>query len=296
MTPVLGEAHTLKEEKVTGPGGLGIFVRSWNPGTMARGAVVICHGVNSHSGYYTWAAEQLVATRLAVYALDLHGRGQSDGERFYLDRISDYVHDVHAVVSLVKSRHPGLPVFLLGHSAGGVVSCVYTLEHQAELAGLICESFAFQVAAPDFALAVVKGLSHVAPHAHVLRLKNEQFSRDAKVVEAMNRDPLIANEVQPTKTVAELVRADERLRKEFPLITLPVLILHGTADKVTNPNGSQLFFDTAGSGDKTLRLYEGHVHDLLNDTGKAKVMTDITGWIDARLSQPRRVGADGSLR
>ena len=281
MTQVPGATCT--EEKVTGPGGLGIFVRSWQPVGPARGVVVICHGVNSHSGYYQWTAERLTATGLAVYALDLHGRGQSDGERFYLDKISDYVHDVHAVVALAKSRHAGLPVVLLGHSAGGVISCVYTLEHQAELAGLICESFAFQVAAPDFALAVVKGLSHLAPHAHVLRLKNEEFSRDAAVVDAMNHDPLIANEVQPTKTVAELVRADERLRNEFPLITLPVLILHGTADKVTNPKGSQLFFDTAGSADKTLRLYEGHVHDLLNDFDRDKVMADILEWIGARL-------------
>jgi acylglycerol lipase len=279
MTHVLEQTHTTREEKVPGPGGLGIFVRSWHPGGKARGVVVICHGVNSHSGYYAWTAEQLVASGLAVYALDLHGRGQSDGERFYLDKISDYVHDVHAVVTLAKSRDMGVPVFLLGHSAGGVVSCVYTLEHQAELAGLICESFAFQVAAPDFALAVVKGLSHLAPHAHVLRLKNEEFSRDPQVVEAMNRDPLIANEVQPTKTVAELVRADERLKAEFPLITLPVLILHGTADRVTNPKGSQLFYETAGSTDKTLKLYEGHVHDLLNDFDKEKVMVDIQGWI-----------------
>ena len=283
MTQVLGQTYTTKEEKVPGPGGLGIFVRSWHPGGKARGVVVICHGVNSHSGYYAWTAEQLVASGLAVYALDLHGRGQSDGERFYLDKISDYVHDVHAVVILAKSRDMGVPVFVLGHSAGGVVSCVYTLEHQAELAGLICESFAFQVAAPDFALAVVKGLSHLAPHAHVLRLKNAVFSRDPQVVEAMNRDPLIANEVQPTKTVAELVRADERLKAEFPLITLPVLILHGTADKVTNPKGSQLFYETAGSTDKTLKLYEGHVHDLLNDFDKDKVMADIQGWIDKRL-------------
>jgi acylglycerol lipase len=75
-------------------------------------------------------------------------------------------------VSLVKSREPGLPVFLLGRSAGGVVSCLYALDHQSELAGLICESFAFQTPAPDFALAVLKGLSHLAPHAHVLHLKN----------------------------------------------------------------------------------------------------------------------------
>ena len=281
MTHVAGEPRT-NQEKVTGPGGLGIFVRSWQP-TIARGVVVICHGVNSHSGYFTWAAEQLVATGLAVYALDLQGRGQSDGERFYLEKISDYVHDVHAVVSLAKSRNAGLPVFLLGHSAGGVVSCVYTLEHQADLAGLICESFAFQVAAPDFALAVVKGLSHLAPHAHVLRLKNEDFSRDPEVVRKMNADPLIANEVQPTRTVAELVRADERLAREFPLITLPLLILHGTADKVTNPNGSRRFYDSAGSPDKTLKLYHEHVHDLLNDFGREQVMADIQQWIAGRL-------------
>jgi alpha-beta hydrolase superfamily lysophospholipase len=271
------------EEKVDGSGGLKVFVRSWRPAGAARGVVVICHGVNSHSGYYTWVGEQLAGHGLAVYALDLHGRGQSDGERFYLEKIADYITDVDAVVSLAKSREAGLPVFLLGHSAGGVVSCVYSLEHQAKLAGLICESFAFQVAAPDFALAVVKGLSHLAPHAHVLRLKNEDFSRDPQVVSAMNSDPLIAHEVQPTRTVAELVRADERLKQEFPLITLPVLILHGTADKVTNPRGSQLFYDTAGSTDKTLNFYEGHVHDLLNDYGKETVLADIQAWIDARL-------------
>ena len=119
-----------------------------------------------------------MANGLAVYALDLRGRGQSEGERFYVENFADYVSDLATLIKLAKSREPGLPVFLLGHSAGGVISCVYALDHQAELAGLICESFAFQVPAPDFALAVLKGLSHIAPHAHVLKLKNKDFSRD----------------------------------------------------------------------------------------------------------------------
>ena len=285
VSPTLANAvrEGKREERVDVAGGLKIFVRSWRPAGKVRGVVVICHGVNSHSGYYPWAAEQLVAGDLAVYALDLRGRGKSDGERFYIDSIGDYLSDVDAVVKLAKSREPGLPLFLLGHSAGGVISCVYTLEHQSELAGLICESFAFQVAAPDFALAVVKGLSHIAPHAHVLRLKNEEFSRDPRVVQAMNEDPLIEHETQPTKTVAELVRADERLTEEFRLITLPVFILHGTADKVTRPGGSQLFYDSAGSTDKTLKLYEGHAHDLLNDIDKDVVIADIRRWIADRL-------------
>jgi acylglycerol lipase len=276
-------ARTVGEERIKGGAGLDIFVRSWAPDGPVRGVVAIVHGVKSHSGYYLWAAEQFVAQGLAVYALDLHGRGRSDGERFYVEKIEDYLDDVNALVTLAKSRQRSLPLFLLGHSAGGVISSVYTLEHQAELAGLICESFAFQVYAPDFALTVLKGLSHVAPHLHVLNLKTEDFSRDPKAVQAMKDDPLIDGEVQPTQTVAELVRADERLEREFPLITLPVLILHGTADKVTRPGGSQLFYDTAGSRDKTLKLYEGHAHDLLNDVDKEKVMTDIVTWINARL-------------
>ena len=224
-----------------------------------------------------------MAHGLAVYALDHRGRGKSDGERFYVEKFADYVHDLATFIKMVKSQEPGLPIFLLGHSAGGVISCGYALEHQDQLAGLICESFAHQVPAPDFALAVLKGLSHLAPHAHVFKLKNEDFSRDPKWVEMMNNDPLIAHEVQPTKTVAEMVRADERLKKDFPLIKLPVLILHGTADKATKPSGSRLFYEMAGSTDKTLKIYEGHYHDLLDDIGKEGVMSDIKAWIDKRL-------------
>jgi alpha-beta hydrolase superfamily lysophospholipase len=99
----------------------------------------------------------------------------------------------------------------------------------------------------------------------------------------MDADPLIAHETQPTKTVAAMVRADERLKEAFSRITLPVLILHGTLDEATKPSGSQFLFDTAGSTDKTHKFYEGHFHDLLNDTGKETVVTDIGDWIDARL-------------
>lgn len=272
----------LSEDRFDGAGDLRIFFRVWRP-EGARGVVAICHGVNSHSGQYFWAAEQLTAKGFVVYALDLRGRGLSDGERFFVRDVAEYVGDLAELISIAKDREPGLPVFLLGHSAGGVVSCTYALGYQAELAGLVCESFAFEVPAPDFALAAIKGISHLAPHAHVLKLHNEDFSRDAAWVKSMNEDPLIAHEVQPTSTVAALVRADERLKKEFPLITLPVLIMHGTADKATKPSGSQLFYDTAGSADKTLKLYEGHFHDLLNDVGREQVMADIVGWIEARL-------------
>jgi acylglycerol lipase len=133
-----------------------------------------------------------------------------------------------------------------------VVACLYALDYPGELTGLISESFAHEIPAPDFALAVFKGLGHVAPHAHILRFKNEIFTRDPNAMRVMDSDPLIAHETQPTKTLAEMVRADERLKKEFPSVTLPVLILHGTADQATKPSGSKRFLRN-GSAHRTRR-------------------------------------------
>jgi acylglycerol lipase len=278
----------MTEGNFEGVEGIKIFTREWQPAGEPRGVVVISHGLNAHSGLYEWAAQQFTSHGLAVYALDHRGRGRSEGERFFVKKFADWTQDLATFIDIVKKREPGLPVFLLGHSAGGVIACVYTLEHQDEIAGLICEDFAYQVPGPEVALSILKGVSHLAPHAHVLKLKNKDFSRDPAVVAALNADPLIANESQPSETVAELVRADELLKRSLQRITLPLLILHGTADKVTKPSGSKEFYERAGSRDKTLKLYEGHFHDLLADVGKEQVMADIQAWIDAHLETAAR--------
>jgi alpha-beta hydrolase superfamily lysophospholipase len=278
MTAQKGGSN-MTEHTVDGTGGLKLFVRSWQPEGKARGTVVINHGFKSHSGYYEWAAEQLTRNQLAVYALDMRGHGKSEGERLFVNAMSDYVGDLDKVVSFAKEREGALPTFVLGHSAGGVVGCMYLLDHQAEVSGYVCESFAHEVPAPDFALFILKGIGSLAPHAHVLKLKDEDFSRDPKVVERMKSDPLVSKEGYEAQTVAELVRADERLKSDFVKITVPVLILHGTADRATKPHGSQVFHDRAGSKDKTLKLYDGHFHDLLNDVGKERVLADVVEWI-----------------
>lgn len=264
-----------------------IAYRAWRPDGPVRAAVVIVPGFNGHSGYYERAGEGLSGQGHAVYAIDLRGRGRSDGDRFFVEDFADYVSDVARLVALVTAREAGAPLFLLGHSAGGVVACLYALDHQAELSGLVSESFAHELPAPDFALAAIRGLSHLAPHARVLRLKNEDFSRDPRAVAAMDEDPLIDAESQPTRTLAALVRADETLRHRFAELTLPLLILHGTADKAAKPSGSKHLFERAGSADKTLKLYEGGYHDLLADLDREQVLADIAAWLDAHV-QPRK--------
>jgi alpha-beta hydrolase superfamily lysophospholipase len=272
------------EQWLDGSGGK-IFTRHWEPESAAKANLVLCHGVNSHGGQYIRAGEAFAARGFAVTALDLRGRGKSDGERFYIDSIDDYVSDLALAIELGRSKHPDLPLYLLGHSAGGVTAVTYALDHQDKLNGLICESFAFRVYAPNFALKLLEAVDHIAPHAHVLKLKMEDFSRDPEWVAQLNADPLTKDEVQPVGTVAAFARAGERFEREFERITLPVLILHGTADKATRPDGSQEFFDKAGSTDKSLKFYEGHYHDLLNDLGREEVFDDIVTWIDGRVRQ-----------
>src|SRR3982751_1431500 len=258
----------MNESSFEGVGGLKIFTRSWKPEGSPRAVMVLVHGFNAHSGYMIWPAEQFVAKGLAVYALDHRGRGRSEGERFYVQQFSDYLTDLDVLVETARTDNPGLPVYMLGHSAGGIIAASYALENEDKIAGFVCESFAFDVGIPNVAALLLKGISHLTPHLHVFKLKNEDFSRDPSAVDAMNNDPLIKDEGQPAETAAELLKAAERLRENMPKFHVPLLILHGTADHATRYQGSEYFYEHAGSTDKTIKLYDGHYHDLLNDLGK----------------------------
>lgn len=273
----------MNESFFEGVGGLKIATKSWKPEGKPKAVMILVHGFNAHSGYMEWPAEQFVADGFAVYALDLRGRGNSEGERFYVEKFSDYLGDVHKLVQIARTEEPDAPVFVLGHSAGGVIASSYVFEHQSEIAGLICESFAFDVGLPHLVQLALQGVSYLAPHVHVFSLNNADFSRDAAHVERMNNDPLIAKESQPAETAAEMLKAAERLKDNMPEFKVPVFIIHGTEDKATRPAGSQYFFDNTGSTDKTLKLYEGHVHDLLADTDKEIVMSDILSWVNERV-------------
>lgn len=272
----------MNEEFFTGRGGTRLFARCWRPANPPRAVVVICHGVNSHSGQYLWTGEKLAAAGFAVYAYDHRGRGKSQGPRFYIDDISDYTEDLGTFIALAKSREPGRKIFLLGHSAGGVIGCTWTLDHQTEIAGFICESFAYKVPAPAPVLALVRLLGKIAPKLPVLKLEMKDFTRDPAALALLQADPLCKGEIQPARTVAALLKATDRMKAEFPALKLPLMILHGTDDKATVPAGSKEFYAAASSSDKSLRLYDGHFHDLLNDIGKDTVLADIVNWINTR--------------
>lgn len=266
-----------------------LFARHWPAEGKAIASLVICHGFNSHSGHYARAAEVFATRGIAVTALDLRGRGQSDGERFYVETFDSYGADLDRAMTFAAGLAPDLPQFLLGHSAGGVVAVGYALDHQPQLAGLIVEAWAFQLPAPKFALQLLKGASHILPHAPALRLNREDFSRDPAWVAALAADPLVRDEVQPIDTVAALARAGEQLQDRLDALELPLLVMHGTSDRATRPAGSQLLFDVAGSTDKVLKLFEGQAHDLLNDLDRDRVINDIGNWISLRSDHASRM-------
>lgn len=262
--------------------GQNVFFRHWKTIVNPKGIVVIVHGLNSHSGYYQNFALQLIENGFEVYAFDIRGRGHSDGERYYISDYRDVVADINQLVNIANTQ-PALPVFLLGHSAGGVFASVYATLYQDKLKGLISESFAFQIPAPGFALAAIKFLSHIIPHTRLVKLNNQDFSRDNSIVDAMNNDPLLTNEKQPAKTMQQLLLASEYLENEIPQLKLPLLILHGSSDKATKPSGSKYFMEHASSTDKQFKLYEGYFHDLLNDKGNEIVIDDIINWLNERV-------------
>lgn len=279
----LQPAISSEEEFIESGDGRRLFLRSWRPQQEVRAALAIVHGFNSHSAYYDRFGIVMASRGIAAYAFDLRGRGKSSGERFHVRQFADYVEDMDALVSVIRAREPALPLFMLGHSAGGVAASAYALEHPQGLAGLICESFALDAPARAAELLVLRALAVLAPRLPVLRLRNERFSRDEQFLARMNDDPLIRGERQSSGTLVAMIRASARLRASVSRLSLPLLILHGSADTVTRPSGSEYLHEHAGSRDKTLQIFEGYYHDLLNDQGHELVVERIYQWIDARL-------------
>ena len=283
------------EEYLDGTGGR-ILTRHWEPDSTPKANLVICHGVNSHGGQYIGAGEEFASRGYAVTALDLRGRGKSDGERFYIESIDDYVSDVSLTIERARAKHPDLPIFLLGHSAGGVTSTTYALDHQDLSTGSSARASPSAFSRPDFALTLLKGAQPRAAARPVFKLKMEDFSRDPEWVAQLDADPLTLDEVQPVancrrfrarrRTVRARIREDHACRCSS--CTGP-----RTRRRVRMAASSSS--TRRGSADKTLKLYEGHYHDMLNDLGREVVFEDIDAWISERLPAKQEVAQSPSV-
>ncbi len=277
----------LSEGAFEGAGGTRLFKRSWLPAQSPKATLVVVHGLKEHSGWYDGVARKWAEAGYAVHAFDLRGHGRSEGRRAFVRSFDEFVDDLTIFTTRVREREGARPLFVFGHSIGGAITTLFALSKKQDLRGFVLSAPALKVTTgvTPGRIRVVRFLSKVFPTAGVYKIPNADFSRDPKVVEEMNRDPLIYQKLLPARTAAELIGAQARIREGAPNLTVPFLVMHGTADQLTNPDGSRELHQRASSVDKTLKLYEGLVHNLLREPEGAKVFQDVFGWLEAHATR-----------
>lgn len=279
-----------EQTSFSGRGGVSLYAQRWRPAADAapRGVLVLHHGLADHSGRYAALAEELARGGYVVWGLDMRGHGRSAGSSVAADAIEDYLFDLDALLAQVRQRDAGPPVFLFGHSLGGLIATLYVIERQPALAGLITSAPGIAFDAPPVQAAVIRLVAALAPSAPILATPHGDFSASPAVIEDLNRDPLIYQGKGPARTARAAVDGVARVWAAAARLDVPLLALHGLADKVTAPSGSRDLVARAGAADKTLRLYPGLNHDLLHepDGGGQRVAADLHAWLDAHTGGP----------
>jgi acylglycerol lipase len=272
--------------RLDGAGGIELYWQAWLPSSEARAVVVISHGVSEHSARYAHVGERLAGAGYAAYAVDHRGHGRSQGKRVIVDA-DEVVADLRAFIDFAAARHPGKPVFLLGHSMGAAIAIACAVRHQDALEGLLLSG---ALADPDTASPVTRALSRVlsklTPGLGVYQVDASRISRDPEVVRAYQQDPLVHRGKLPARTVAELTGAVARFPEEVPTLHLPLLVMHGGSDSLTTLAGSRMVHERASSSDKTLEIYDGLWHEILNEPEKERVISEMIEWLDARSAGP----------
>lgn len=272
--------ETIRERKLAGTGDIDLFVIT-NAVTDPEAVVVVVHGLAEHCGRYNDVAAQLNRMNYTVYRFDHRGHGISGGERGYVDNFQDLIEDADAVVALAASENPGVPIFMLGHSMGGFITAAYAINYPDKLAGQILSGAAV-ILQP--AMEPLKELDFNAMARQMVpNSLSAQICRDPQVVRAYDEDPLVLKEFA-FKLVGEVfIKGALWLMESMPAYRYPCLILHGGADQIVTPEASRYMHNHIGADDKTLRIYDGLYHEILNEPEKERVIADICQWISARI-------------
>ncbi|MCF7823461.1 MAG: lysophospholipase [Candidatus Marinimicrobia bacterium] len=272
------------ETTFTTPDNFNLFERTWSQ-EAAKGVVLMTHGIAEHSGRYEHIAKSLNAAGYSVVAFDLRGHGNSSGKRNYVNSFQDYLNDLEEVLTRTKEKFPSLPLFLFGHSMGGGIVTLFTIERKPDVRGILLSAPSVKVS-DDISplLQKISGLlSIIAPKLPAVKLASADISKDPLVVEAYDNDPLNYRGGILARTGSELLKSTKSIGALASTIRLPILIMHGTSDKLADVSGSKMLYGKVGSADKTLKLYEGLYHEILNEPEQDQVKSDMIAWLDAHI-------------
>ena len=247
--------------------------------------LLLVHGLAEHSTRYAGFAEFFTAAGFTVYTFDHPGHGKSDGRRCHIRRFSDYTDSLGTVLTRAKEENPGVPIILVGHSMGGLISAAFLPEHQSEFAAAVLSGPAIK--APQqpsaFAFFMLKIMSALFPRLGAMQLDASAVSRDPQVVSDYENDPLVFRGKVSARLASEVFQAMDRVLADAARIRLPVLMLHGGSDSLTSVEGSEAMNERISSGDKKLIVYDGLYHEIFNEPERVEVMGDMKEWLEARL-------------
>ncbi len=274
--------------------GRSAYWQAWLPRSRTRAVVVIVHGIHEHSGRYAHVGAWLAAAGFAAYAADHRGHGRSDGRRANIERMALIVADLGSFVRFTVERHPGVPVFMVGHSLGGLIALQWATEPSAaeprtRLDGLVVSGAAVEVMVGSTMQRRLAGvLSALVPDLPVAAVDADQkISRDPEVVRAYRHDPLVYRGKVKARTGAEILATMVALPSRLSRLSVPLLLLHGTADRICALTGSAMVHDAVSSPDKTLRHYQGLYHEVFNEPERQAILTDLVSWLNQHLTPNR---------
>ena len=266
--------------RLDGVEGVELYWQGWLP-PSPRGVLLICHGMGEHSGRYATVVDALVPDGWAVYGLDHRGHGRSGGVRVHVSHYSDFLADLDTFRRMVATRHETRP-FLLGHSMGGQIALAYALDHQDDLAGLVLSAPALQAPpVPRAVRAVATALARVTPRLRRAVVDIATISRDEAVVTDYRTDALV-HQGHPTIALS-LALAEQMtlLPARVRDLRLPLLVQHGTDDRICPPDGSRALAESVGTDDLTVRWYDGLWHEIYHEPERERPLADLREWLAA---------------
>jgi alpha-beta hydrolase superfamily lysophospholipase len=279
-------ATTRTEQTFDGVGGVRIVYDVWSPDTDPRGVVVLSHGLGEHARRYDHVATRFGQDGLVTYALDHRGHGRSGGKRVLVKDISEYTGDFDTMVGIATKEHPGAKRIVLGHSMGGGIVFAYGVERPDayDLMVLSGPAVAAQAAVSPLLALLAKTVGAIAPGLPLQALDASAVSRDPAVVNAYNTDPLVHHGKVPAGIARELLLVGDTMRQRAAALTAPLLVVHGSEDRLIPVDGSRQLVEAVGSSDVELKIYPGLYHEVFNEPERYQVLDDVVSWINARLS------------
>ncbi|CAN1181238.1 Caffeoylshikimate esterase [Linum perenne] len=291
--------------------GLEIFCKSWMPeagGVRIKGVVCFCHGYgDTCTFFFEGIARRIAASGYAVYALDHPGFGLSEGLHGYIENFDDLVDNAIEQFNKIKERPElrGLPRFILGQSMGGAVTLKAHLKEPCEWDGVILVApmcrISDEVKPPAPVLKVLTCMAKFLPKAKLIPGADlgELAFRDATKRKMAEYNVICYSDRVRLQTAVELLKATEEIEAQVDKVSAPLLILHGAADKITDPKVSEFLYENAASEDKTLKLYEEGFHSILEgepDDRIFAVFDDIITWLDSRSSKLHGLVSNNNTR